>query len=72
MSNYTYGRSMNEIAWESSRKNRERRRLGDLREAAVGDFVLFGAHAGSAIKIGGVEYQLLRDDDVIGTLPEPS
>ena len=37
----------------------------DLR---IGDKVLFGKYAGTEVKIDGVEYLVLREDDVIGVL----
>jgi chaperonin GroES len=34
----------------------------------VGDRVLFGKYAGSEIKIDGKEYQIMREDDILGVL----
>jgi chaperonin GroES len=34
----------------------------------VGDKVLFGKYAGSEIKIDGREYQIMREDDILGVL----
>jgi chaperonin GroES len=34
----------------------------------VGDKVLFGKYAGSEIKIDGKEYQIMREDDILGVL----
>jgi chaperonin GroES len=34
----------------------------------VGDRVLFGKYAGSEIKIDGNEYQIMREDDILGVL----
>lgn len=34
----------------------------------VGDRVLFGKYAGSEIKIDGKEYQIMREDDILGIL----
>ncbi len=34
----------------------------------VGDKVLFGKYAGSEIKIDGHEYQIMREDDILGVL----
>ncbi len=33
-----------------------------------GDLVLFGKYAGSEIKIGGVEYLIMREDDILGVV----
>jgi len=43
---------------------------GGLRplEVKVGDKVLFGKYAGNEVKIDGVEYLILREDDVIAIL----
>jgi chaperonin GroES len=35
-------------------------------EAEVGDLVVFGRYAGSPIWIDGVEYLLLRDEEILG------
>ena len=37
----------------------------DLKE---GDRVLFGKYAGSEVKIDGVEYLIMREDDILGVL----
>lgn len=34
----------------------------------VGDRVLFGKYAGSEVKIDGNEYQIMREDDILGVL----
>jgi chaperonin GroES len=34
----------------------------------TGDRVLFGKYAGSEIKIDGKEYQIMREDDILGVL----
>jgi len=34
-------------------------------EVKVGDRVLFGKYAGTAIKVDGVEYHILKEDDVM-------
>ncbi|WP_225072698.1 co-chaperone GroES [Desulfuromonas sp. CSMB_57] len=34
----------------------------------VGDKVLFGKYAGTEIKIDGREYQIMREDDILGVL----
>jgi chaperonin GroES len=43
---------------------------GTVRALAVkvGDKVLFGKYAGNEIKIDGIEYLILREDDVIAVL----
>ncbi|MCK4503489.1 MAG: co-chaperone GroES [Desulfuromonadales bacterium] len=33
-----------------------------------GDLVLFGKYAGSEIKIDGVEYLIMREDDILGVI----
>lgn len=35
-------------------------------ELKVGDTVLFGKYSGSEIKIEGVEYLIMKEDDVLG------
>ena len=35
-------------------------------QVKVGDKVLFGKYAGTEIKIDGVEYLIMREDDIIG------
>ncbi len=35
-------------------------------EVKVGDRVLFGKYAGSEVKIDGVEYLVMREDDIMG------
>jgi chaperonin GroES len=37
-------------------------------EVAVGDRVLISKYGGSEIKIDGVAYQVLREDDILGIL----
>jgi chaperonin GroES len=34
-------------------------------EVKAGDFVLFGKHAGTAIKVDGEEYHILKEEDVL-------
>lgn len=34
----------------------------------VGDRVLFGKYAGSEVKIDGNEYQIMREDDILGVV----
>ena len=34
----------------------------------IGDRVLFGKYAGSEVKIDGKEYQIMREDDILGVL----
>ena len=43
---------------------------GEVRPLAVkvGDNVLFGKYAGNEVKIDGVDYLVLREDDVIAVL----
>lgn len=33
-----------------------------------GDLVLFGKYAGSEIKVEGVEYLIMREDDILGVI----
>jgi chaperonin GroES len=48
------------------------RRLEDGERVAidvrVGDRILFRLHAGSDTKVGGNEYVILREDDILGVL----
>jgi chaperonin GroES len=37
-------------------------------EVESGSKVLFGRHAGSEVKLGDVEYLILREDDVLGII----
>jgi len=37
-------------------------------EAKKGDHVLFGKYAGNEIKIDGVEYLIMREDDILGII----
>ena len=37
-------------------------------DVKVGDRILFGKYSGSDIKIDGVEYLILREDEVLGVL----
>ena len=34
----------------------------------VGDKVIYGQYAGSAYKDGGVEYKIVREDDILGVI----
>uniref|UniRef100_G3MNX1 10 kDa heat shock protein, mitochondrial n=1 Tax=Amblyomma maculatum TaxID=34609 RepID=G3MNX1_AMBMU len=49
-----------------------RTRDGDLIPVSVkeGDVVLLPEYGGTEIKLGDKEYQLFRDDDILGTLHE--
>jgi chaperonin GroES len=40
-------------------------------EVKVGDRILFGKYSGSDIKIDGVEYLIMREDEILGVL-EPA
>jgi len=44
--------------------NGEARPLG----VKIGDKVLFGKYSGTEVKIDGVDYLVLREDDIIGVL----
>ncbi len=37
-------------------------------DVKAGDRILFGKYAGTEIKIDGVEYLIMREDDVLGVL----
>ncbi|MCD6119332.1 co-chaperone GroES [bacterium] len=37
-------------------------------DVEVGDYVYHGKYGGTEIKIGGVEYLILREDDIIGVV----
>jgi chaperonin GroES len=37
-------------------------------EVKVGDRILFGKYSGSEIKIDGVDYLILREDEILGVL----
>lgn len=43
---------------------------GEVRplDVKVGDKIVFSSYAGSALKIDGEEYLVLKEDDVLGTL----
>jgi len=36
----------------------------------VGDHVLFGKYSGTEVKVGGEEYVIMREDDVMGIIEE--
>jgi chaperonin GroES len=35
-------------------------------DVKVGDTILFGKYSGSEIKVDGIEYLIMREDDVLG------
>jgi len=37
-------------------------------DVKVGDKVLFGKYAGSEVKLDGVDYLIMREDDILGVL----
>lgn len=37
-------------------------------EVKAGDRILFGKYSGSDIKLGGEEYMILREDEILGVL----
>jgi chaperonin GroES len=39
-------------------------------DIAVGDVVLYGKYGGTEVKVGGVDYVILRSDDVLGVVIE--
>jgi len=52
----------------------EGRRLEDGKiqplQVKVGDMILFGKYSGSEIKIEGIEYLIMREDDVLGIIEQ--
>lgn len=45
-------------------KNGEKRAM----EVKVGDRVVFGQYAGTEVKIGGEEYLMMREEDIMGVV----
>ena len=43
---------------------------GDLRalDVKAGDRILFGKYSGTEVKVDGVEYLVLREDDIMGVI----
>lgn len=41
-------------------------------ELKVGDHVLFGKWSGTEVKLGGEEYMIMKESDVMGVLPKAS
>ena len=39
-------------------------------DVKVGDRVLYGKYAGTEVKIGGEEYLIMREDDVLGIIED--
>jgi chaperonin GroES len=37
-------------------------------EIKTGDLILFGKYSGSEVKIDGVEYLIMREDDILGVI----
>ena len=37
-------------------------------ELVAGDRILFGKYSGSEIKVDGIEYMIMREDEVLGVL----
>lgn len=37
-------------------------------EVKVGDRILFGKYSGSTVKLDGVEYLVMREDDIMGVI----
>jgi chaperonin GroES len=37
-------------------------------DVQVGDRILFGKYSGNEIKLDGIEYIIMREDDVLGVL----
>ena len=58
------------IAAGSGKSNADGRRVP--LDVKAGDTVLFGKFAGQEIKLDGVEYLILKEDDVLGAVDLPS
>ena len=56
------------VAVGPGRMNEEGKRIA--MEVKKGDRVLFGKYTGTDVKIDGVEYVILREDDVLGVLAD--
>jgi chaperonin GroES len=56
------------VAVGPGRMNEEGKRIA--MEVKKGDRVLIGKYTGTDVKIDGVEYVILREDDVLGVLAE--
>jgi len=56
------------VAVGPGRMNEEGKRIA--MEVKKGDRVLIGKYSGTDVKIDGVEYVILREDDVLGVLAE--
>jgi chaperonin GroES len=41
-------------------------------DVKVGDRILFGKYSGSEVELDGVEYIIMREDDVLGVLTGPT
>ena len=41
-------------------------------EVKAGDRVLFGKYSGNEVKLDGVEYIIMREDDILAVLTQPS
>ncbi len=39
-------------------------------DVKVGDKILFGKYAGTEVKIGGEEYLIMREDDILGIIED--
>jgi chaperonin GroES len=37
-------------------------------EIKTGDLILFGKYSGSEVKIDGIEYLIMREDDILGVI----
>lgn len=54
------------IALGTGRSDKEGKKIAF--EVKVGDKVLFGKYAGDEIKIEGVEYKILKEEEILGIL----
>jgi chaperonin GroES len=41
-------------------------------DVKAGDRILFGKYTGNEVKLDGIEYIIMREDDVLGTLDVPA
>ena len=41
-------------------------------DVKTGDFILFAKYSGSEIKLDGVDYIIMREEDILGILDRPS
>ena len=39
---------------------------------SIGDYVVFRSYAGTRLKVGDMEFRIINEDEVEGTVPDPS